>query len=145
MTTTTTTTTTTKRLSLLVSALLFAACGDGVTPEITALNFKGQAPDAPLVVVTEVEFSDPDGDLADGFIETFVNNKPSGLGQLSLVPYFLFAEEPLNAGFGAFDFQLELNLGEDTEDVAVFDLGFRLTDAAGHVSPTKSIRLRLER
>ncbi len=127
--------------TLLAGAL---GCSDGVTPEVRALRFVGQAPDAPLVIVTEVEFFDPDGDLAEGFLESFVNNKPSGLGQMDLLPFFLFEEHPLNLTVGTFNFQLELNLGPEAEDVAVFDLGIRLTDASGHVSPTKSIRLRLD-
>lgn len=136
--------------ALVAAALatgLAGACemSDGISPEVRQVEFLGQAPDAPLVVITRLTFFDPDGDLGEGTLETFVNSRPSGLGILELTPYFLFAEVPLDANEGSFDFQLELNLDAGGPDSSSFDLGFRLIDADGNTSRTRSVRLRVDR
>lgn len=133
--------------TLLVAFAGASACemSDGRSPEVRSVEFLGQGPDAPLVVITRITFFDPNGDLGEGTLESFVNGRPSGLGILELTPYFLFAELPLDANEGSFDFQLELNLDDDGPESSSFDLGFRLIDALGNTSTTRAVRLRVDR
>lgn len=133
-------------LGLALSSILLAACdpGDGKTPRVEELRFDGQAPDSELVLLFTVVFSDPDGDLGEGFLETFINGRPSGLGQLDLKPLFLFNELPLDATEGELAFSLELALNGEPEPNTQFDLAMRAIDAAGNPSESESVRLEVD-
>jgi hypothetical protein len=125
-------------------ALFGAACGDGVTPEITGLHFDGQSPDSELVLLFTAEFVDEDGDLGEGFLETFVNGRPSGLGELDLRTWFLWSDVPLNATRGEIGFALELVLPEAPEAGTQFEFGARAVDGGGHVSDMRTVRLQVD-
>lgn len=127
-----------------MALLLGAACGDGMTPRITSLSFDGQAPDSDLMLLFTAAFEDDDGDLGDGFLETFVNGRPSGLGELDLRNWFLWSDLPLDATRGDVSFALELVLSDVPEGGASFDFGARAVDGAGNASETATIRLAVE-
>jgi hypothetical protein len=135
----------TRRLGgLLVCALLVSACGDGRTPSLSSLSFDGQAPDSPLVLLLSVEFEDDDGDLADGGLDTFINQKATSAGALDLLPIFLQSEVAPEATSGRLEFVLELSFNEEQQPGSSFTLGARAADGAGNTSTTQEIKLRLE-
>ncbi|MFZ9889618.1 MAG: hypothetical protein ACO3JL_19155 [Myxococcota bacterium] len=116
---------------------------DGVSPRIEQLRFQGQAPDSDLVLLFASRFTDPDGDLGRGYLETFLNERPSGLGQLPLQSLFLQKGLPLDANEGTFSFALELAVAEAPAGTTPFRLGVRLVDAAGNNSQTEEVALEL--
>jgi hypothetical protein len=131
---------------LLVLAALAAGCDDGVTPSLSNFTFHGQAEDSPLVLLLSVDFHDADGDLADGALETFIDDKPTSAGALPLLPLLLAEGLAPGATDGTVDFVLELAFGQDTpEDGATFTLGCRASDGADppHSSATQEIKLKL--
>lgn len=131
-------------LALSSTALLGCDVSDGETPRVEELRFDGQAPDSELVLLFNARFSDPDGDLGEGFFETFINGAPSQLGQLELKPLFLFNDLALDATEGDIAFSLELALnGEPAEDTR-FQLGIRAVDAAGNASDVESVQLEVD-
>lgn len=131
-------------LPLVVGALLAgAACGDGETPVLEDLTYDGQSPDSELVLLFTARVSDPDGDLGEGFFETFINDRPSGLGRLSLKSIFLWNELPLDARRGDLEFFLELALADAPREESTFDLGVRAVDVAGNSSELKTVRLEV--
>ena len=82
---------------LFFACLHVLACGDGVTPVLSDLAFEGQAVDSPLVLLLRVDFNDPDADLADGHLETFINKRATSAGQLPLLPLYLQSDlDPLS-------------------------------------------------
>lgn len=131
---------------LVACAVLAAgACtdSDGVSPRIEQLRYQGQAPDSDLVLLFASRFTDPDGDLGRGYLETFLNEKPSGLGQLPLQGLFLQEALPLDANEGTLAFALELSVDEPPDEPTPFQLGVRLVDAAGHSSQLEEVALEL--
>ena len=131
--------------TVLMGTLLLSGCpNDIVSPRINELTFVGQAPDAPSVLIFQVDFEDPDGDLGDGVLETFINSRPSGIGLLELNSIFLFSELPLDATRGSFDFVIEVSFDEDTPAGASFEFGARLLDSSENNSSTTTINLKLE-
>ena len=156
--TTTNTTTTNDRMGLpwqtlpmtrlvllaLVSALL-SACGDGVTPQITRFAFTGQAPDSSLVLLFDVDFVDGDGDLAGGGLETFIDDRATSLGVISLVPVFIQNDLPATATDGTLEIVLELSLTDETlpPSGTEFEMAIRVVDEAQHVSNEPSVNLEI--
>lgn len=134
-------------LGLVATGLLLAACptSDGVSPELTDLRLRGQAPDNPLVMLMEADFIDPDGDLSGGFLETYLDGASTSLGELSLYPIFVDSDLPLDATEGLLDFVLELALSPTQLPTsgAEFSLGLRATDEDGHESPLQEVRIRI--
>lgn len=131
-------------LAALLGVLVASACSDEHAPRLHDLSFAGQAPESDLVLIFTVGFEDPDGDLGRGVLETFVNERPSGLGPLSLEPIFLWSRVPLDATFGEIEFVLELSLDEAPSDGTEFKLGVRVLDEQAHVSNVADIVLRVE-
>ena len=131
-------------LVLALSSSL-VACGpaDGRTPRVEELRYDGQAPDSELVLLFTAHLTDPDGDLGDGDLETFINRSPSALGALALRPLFLFNGVPLDATEGEIEFSLELALPGEPQRGTRFELGVRAVDAAGNVSNIESVELEL--
>jgi hypothetical protein len=130
-------------VSLLVS--LGAACDDGVTPRLSDFRYDGAAPDSATVLLLTVGFTDGDGDLAGGTLETFIDDDPTGAGALPLLPIFIASELAPTATEGFLFFVLELALGENPPAPgSSFRLGVRVTDDAGHTSPTEAIGLTID-
>lgn len=131
-------------LALSLSTLL-ASCtpGDGRTPRVEELRFDGQAPDSELVLLFTARLTDPDGDLGEGVLETFINRSPSALGALELRPLFLFNEVPLDATEGEIEFSLELALNGLPDEGTRFELGVRAVDASGNASEVESLELEV--
>lgn len=131
-------------LALSSTALLACAPSDGVTPRVEELRYDGEAPDSELVLLFTARFVDPNGDLGDGFFETFINQSASALGRLDLRPLFLFNELPLDATEGELEFSLELALNGEPEPGTQFELGIRAVDASENASDIKSVRLEVD-
>jgi hypothetical protein len=130
--------------TLALVGALGGACDDGVTPRLSAFRYDGPAPDSATVLLLTVGFSDGDGDLAGGTLETFIDDDPTGAGALPLLPIFLASELAPAATEGFLFFVLELALGENPPAPgSSFRLGVRVTDAAGHTSPTEAITLTI--
>ena len=127
----------------LLGVLACVACGDDETPVLHALRYDGQAPDSELVLLFTARFSDPDGDLGEGFLETFIQGRPSGLGRLPLRPIFLWNELPLQATEGELEFHLELALASSFDVATTFELGVRAVDDAGNASELRTVRLEV--
>ena len=132
--------------TFVCAALAFAAggCGDGVTPSLSNLRFDGQAPDSPLVLLLSFDFVDEDGDLAEGGLDTFINQRATSAGSLEMLPIFLQSGVEPGATSGRLEFVLELSFNEEPRDGSSFSLGARAIDAARNTSTTQEIRLRLE-
>jgi hypothetical protein len=133
-------------LPLLLSPLLLAlaACDDGVTPALSDFRFDGPAEDSPLVLLLSVDFHDGDGDLSDGVMETFIDDRPTSAGALSLTTLFLESGVALGSTDGTLRFVLELAFGADApESGASFGLGVRATDGLQHTSSTQGITLKI--
>jgi len=120
-------------------------CSDGVTPALHNLVYKGQAPDSTVVLLLEVDFDDPDGDLGEGFLEVFIDGQSTSLGLLDLSPIFVRNAVDTDATSGTLAIPLELALEEDTlpPSGTTFSVGFRATDAADHTSAEVSTFLKL--
>jgi hypothetical protein len=132
-------------LPLLLVSTFAAGCGDGVTPSLSNFRFVGQAEDSPLVLLLAVDFSDGDGDLGAGSLETFIDDRPTSAGALPLTALFLESDVPLDATSGTLRFVLELAFADDAaEDGASFALGCRATDAAQRSSSTQTVKLTLD-
>lgn len=129
---------------LVLVTLPLAACGDPQTPRLLALQFDGQAPDSPLVLLLSVAFEDEDGDLGEGGLETFINQKATSAGALELLPIFLQSDVDPSATEGVLRFVLELSFREEPQSGTSFTLGARAVDGAQHTSSTQEIKLRLE-
>jgi len=131
----------------IVTALTLAmsACGDGVTPSLQDFRFDGPASDSASVLLLSTGFVDPDGDLAGGSLETFIDQRPTSAGALPLLPIFLASDVPENATEGRLRFVLELNVA--TQGVppvgTTFRLGIRATDSEQNSSSTSEIGLTL--
>jgi hypothetical protein len=135
----------TRILWLALVLTLLSACGDGVTPQLTRFSFTGQAPDSPLVLLFDVDFIDGDGDLARGGLETFIDDRATSLGVISLVPIFIQNELPENATEGTLGIVLELSLSEATlpPSGTEFEMSIRVVDAANHVSNEPAVSLEI--
>jgi hypothetical protein len=129
---------------LLFPLLAGARCGgDGRTPEIVELSYDGQAPDSELVLMFTASFEDGDGDLGEGYFETFINGQPSGLGPLELRQLFLANGIALDAPRGDLEFVLELAFASPPEGATTFELGVRPVDASGNAGSTATQNLRV--
>jgi hypothetical protein len=126
--------------------LLLAAvgCAEPGAPVVEALRYDGQAPDSTLVLLFSIDFSDDEGDLGEGKLETFINQRVAGNGIQSLRPLFLQAGERLDATSGTVPFVIELNFAGAPERGAGFSVGVRLTDEGEQTSTTKETSLRIE-
>lgn len=127
-----------------LAVALGCGCGDGRTPQLSSFRFDGQAPDSPLVLLLSVAFTDDDGDLGEGTLETFINQRATSAGGLELLPIFLQSDVEPEATSGVLEFVLELSFREEPESGSSFSLGARAEDAAGNTSTTQEIKLRLE-
>lgn len=133
------------RSAATLSLLTLCACGDGRTPALANLSFDGQAPDSPLVLLLSVDFEDDIGDLSDGGLDTFINQRATSAGALELLPIFLQSDVEPDARSGTLDFVLELSFRDGApQDGTSFTLGARATDGAGNTSGTQEIKLRLD-
>jgi hypothetical protein len=134
------------RWGVVMTALIaVSGCGDGVTPSLTGFRYDGPSPDSATVLLLSTEFHDGDGDLSGGFLESFVDSRPTGAGLQELLPIFLLSDVAQDATDGRLQFVLELSASADEPPAgASFRLGIRVTDAAGHASPTSDIRLRVQ-
>jgi hypothetical protein len=140
------------RLSPLVIAMGLAlgstGCAalfsDGVTPQVTDLRMTGQAPDSTTVMLMEADFFDPDGDLGQGLLDTFLDGNPTSLGGLSLQTIFVQSGVPLDATDGTLSFVLELSVaGALPESGSQFSLGIVVTDVEDHRSERAETRIEL--
>ena len=134
--------------ALWLSCTLFVGvigCTDGETPQISDLRFDGQAVDSPLVILLSVAFNDPDGNLSDGTLQTFINGSPTSAGALPLMPIFLSSDLEPEATSGRLDFVLELSFADDPPPAgSSFTLGARALDGDDNPSSTQEIRLQLD-
>ena len=129
-------------LAVLLGVFLGAGCDDGVTPSLSNFVFEGPARDSASVLLLSVEFHDGDGDLGDGTMETFIDQRPAGAGRQTLLPIFLQSGVPADAVEGKLDLVLELNTGSERPAVGTaFGLGIRVTDAQAHTSASTEITL----
>jgi hypothetical protein len=113
-------------------------------PRITALRYDGQAPDSTLVLLFSLDFEDDEGDLGEGSMETFINNRVAGLGLSSLRPMFLQSDVDLDATAGTLHFVVELAFAGAPERGSSFSVGVRLADNEDHVSRTVDTTLHIE-
>jgi hypothetical protein len=120
---------------------------DGYTPSLGPLEYMGQAPDSPEVLLLHVEFSDPDGDLGNGVLEIFANDQSTDIGGLPLEPLFFENDLALDAVAGALDFVVEIAIDESSipEEGAVFKIGARAVDSESHVSNTQERMLEIHK
>jgi hypothetical protein len=141
-------------MKAVVALAASALCGcsvaaDADAPRLSSLTYDGQAPDSTLVLLMSVDFADADGDLGveGGVLETFINGKATSAGPIPLFTIFVQNELPLDATEGTLAFTLELSFPEAEadrpDDGSSFRLGTRAQDAAGHVSTTEQVALRL--
>lgn len=143
-----------RSLSVLVLVLWVAGCGGGPTPALSHLSYDGPAPDSPLVLLLSVDFRDDDADLASCTVqdskskcalETFINQRPTSAGPLSLLPIFVQSKVPQSATTGTLHFVLELSFSDQAPAAgSTFTLGARAVDAANNTSSTQEIKLKLE-
>lgn len=134
-----------KSLSGPCLLLALCACPDGQTPALSHLSFDGQAPDSPVVLLLSVAFEDDIGDLSDGVLDTFINQRATSAGSLDLLPIFLRSDIEPDATSGTLHFVLELSFNDNVpDDGTTFTLGARATDSAGNASTMQEIKLRLE-
>jgi hypothetical protein len=130
---------------VLTAGIAISGCGDGVSPSLSGFRYDGPSPDSATVLLLSTEFHDDDGDLSGGFLESFVDGRPTGAGLQELLPIFLLSEVAQDATDGRLQFVLELSASADEPPAgASFRLGIRVTDAAGHASATSEIRLRVQ-
>lgn len=135
-----------RSLPLLIwLAALAGACGDGKTPRLANFDLRGQAPDAPTVLLLRVDFVDDSGDLGRGAMPTFVNGEPSALGALDLAPIFVANGLSFDATAGTLDFVVELTIDEATlpAEGAGFDLGITVVDEAGNESERATLPMTI--
>ena len=130
---------------LSLCALLLSACGDNVTPALKDFTFDGQAPDSSVVMLFGISFDDPDGDLGDGRLETFINGRATSVGALPMRQLFLDEALPPDTTVGRLHFVLELSLTSQTlpESGSTFDVGVRAVDAASHTSGMLEQRVKI--
>lgn len=127
------------------AGLTAAACGEPGHPALSNLRFNGQAQDSPLVLLLSFDFRDDDGDLSEGVLETFINQRATSAGPLPLLPLFLTSGLDDDATSGTIDFVLELSFtDEPPASGTTFALGARASDAQNNTSSTQEIRLRLD-
>lgn len=131
-------------LLFVLSLALMGCDGGGPTPRLSSLHFDGQAPDSPLVLLLSIAFEDEDGDLGEGALETFINQKATSAGALQLLPIFLQSDVDPESTEGVLRFVLELSFNEDPKSGTSFSLGARAVDEAQHTSRTQEIKLSLE-
>jgi hypothetical protein len=133
------------RLVLFMMVMAAAiGCNDGVTPSLSGFRYDGPSPDSATVLLLSSEFHDGDGDLSGGFLESFVDGRPTSAGIQELLPIFLLSDVDEVATDGRFQFVLELNVSADEPPSGTsFRLGIRVTDAAGNPSSTSEIKLRV--
>lgn len=125
--------------------IALCACGEERSPALSNLSFDGQAPDSPLVLLLSVDFEDDVGDLSEGGLDTFINQRATSAGALELLPIFLASDVEPDARSGTLKFVLELSFRDSApEDGTSFTLGARATDGARNTSSTQEIKLRLE-
>ena len=132
----------------LTTIVLQTACAgsiDGETPYLGPLEFLGQAPDSPMVLLLRTAFDDPDGDLGSGVLEVMVNDQSSGIGALDLEPLFFENNLDLDDTSGVLDFVVEVALDSSSvpEGGALFKIGVRAVDAETHVSNTQEVTLEI--
>ena len=137
-------------IGMLVSVLGCAGQSvnlDGHTPSLGPLEYMGQAPDSPEVLLLHIEFSDPDGDLGNGVLEIFANDQSTDIGGLSLEPLFFENDLSLDAVAGELDFVVEIAIDESSipEEGAVFKIGARAVDSESHVSNTQERTLEIHK
>ncbi len=138
--------------AVTVLSLGALGCDDGVTPVLSDFRFDGAAPDSPLVLLLSVAFHDGDGDLGvdrggdeRGRLETFIDERPTQAGALSLAPLFLESELAPEATDGTVRFVLELAFGDNAPPAgSTFSLGCRATDAARNSSSTQQITIKID-
>lgn len=128
----------------LGAAWLAGGCVESEAPRIVDFRYDGQAPDSPSVLLFSLDFEDLDRDLGGGVMETFVDGRASGLGQVALGPIFRWSETPLDASEGSLEFVLELAIENVPETNRSFTVGVRLIDSLTHVSQPSEIRLSIE-
>jgi hypothetical protein len=127
------------------ACLMVAACGGpSDVPRVEELRYLGQAKDSTLVLLFEVDFSDDNGDLNEGRLETFINDRATRLSQQPLAPLLLESGISPTATTGTFDLALEIAFVDGVEVGASFDVGTRIVDAQNHVSDTETVTLRIE-
>ncbi|MCP4504460.1 MAG: hypothetical protein GY822_31510 [Deltaproteobacteria bacterium] len=131
--------------SLLFVCTISIGCNDGVSPQVSNLSYDGQASDVSTLLLFTLEFADPNGDLGDGRMETFINNRASELPPLALQPLFLREDISLTATQGLLPFEVELSLGSDPstwpDEGTGFEFGVRLEDEEGHFSDVCTLKL----
>lgn len=124
--------------------LLCAGCPESGAPRILDFRYDGQAPDSPSVLLFSLDFEDLERDLGAGVMETFVDGRASGLGQVELAPIFRWNETPLDASAGSLEFVLELAIENVPESNRTFSVGVRLVDQLSNVSLPREVQLSIE-
>lgn len=133
-------------VTALVSCALFwcVGCPESGAPRIVDFRYDGQAPDSPSVLLFSLDFEDLEQDLGAGVMETFVDGRASGLGQVALAPIFRWNDTPLDASEGSLEFVLELAIENVPETNRSFRVGVRLIDQLSNVSLPSEVQLSIE-
>lgn len=134
------------RLVAFLSGISFwvGGCLESEAPRIIDFRYDGQAPDSPSVLLFSLDFEDIGRDLGQGVMETFVDGRASGLGQIELAPIFRWNEIPLDAPAGSLEFVLELAIENVPDANRSFSVGVRLVDQLLHVSMPSEVRLSIQ-
>lgn len=129
----------------ILATVGLAACGDPAAPRLANFQLDGQAEDSPLVLLLSLDFDDADGDLAEGVLDTFINQEPTSAGPLPMLPIFIASDVDPTATAGHLEFVLELSFADPPPPSgSTFTLGARATDGRNHTSTTQEVRLKLE-
>lgn len=130
---------------------LIAGCGPAPVagaPQLRDLRLDGQAPRNAMVLLFSVQFEDLEGDLGEGSLTPFVNDRDTGEAPLPLADLLLASglEPDATAGELAFNLEVEMSLdpAHRPEPGSTFKVGVEFTDEAGHVSNRPTVTLRID-
>ncbi|MBN2359281.1 MAG: hypothetical protein JXR83_07490 [Deltaproteobacteria bacterium] len=130
---------------------LVAACGPppaAGAPWLTDLQYQGQAPKNPLVLLFGFKFEDSEGDIGGGLLRPLVNGRETGDEPLAMMDVMLASGVDLQATSGALRFELEVDMDLDPatrpKAGSTFDIGIEVVDAAGQVSNHPSVTLKID-
>lgn len=98
-----------------------------------------------MVLIFQTGFSDADGDLGHGFLETYIDGNSTSLGGLPMDEIFHQNGLRYDATEGDLTFWLELSVGGDSlpESGTTFTVGVRARDEQENTSNTPEVELEL--
>ncbi len=113
---------------------------DNQTPCLVDFQMRGQSRDASTIVTFELAFIDEDRDFSDGELLVYVSGQRKDDLGLQLKDLFRQHGVEFDADRGVLEFSVELSV-DNVQNGAVFTIGIRLLDGAGHQSELQEITL----